>query len=303
MFKIDTRSKCGDHLPIIGYSNNQQRNHFSRVASTSTSDINTKFVLLCILLPWLPYIAVRIAFNRAESTTASFLEKRQSIARDLKIILQQRAKLQEQERTMHDETGTLFAALRKIGALEEYEAHEIIEEHYLNQIEQMNAHYKSQSRLILRERFGNGVIKVAMDIKVFVHVTSFVIELSGAKSTPHAVHVFVDLVNDKAYEGAVMRKNDATLSVSPKLKENQSGLVQHDDVDKQKRTMVFAETSKDTTKYALCFSGLGPSFYIALQDTQDEAGGTCFGMVTDNSHMLDTLPVVTNIIGMKVLSS
>ena len=292
MFKLTTPTSYQEELPMMGYPSNQRRNPYSE--SAASSSIRLSFVLLCFLVPWIPYTAVRIAFIRAESTTMNLLESRQSIARDLKGILHQRAKMQEKERTIHDETGTLFATLRKLGALEEYEAHEVIEDRYLSQIDSLHAFFKSTGRRAIRELFRDGPQKVAIDLKVSDHVSTFVVELPGAKHMPHAVHLFLELVNDKIYEGAVMVKKQGllTVSVPPVTAYELDGV--------PRRNLVFSEPSVQSSKYSLCFADLGPSFFISLEDTAD---GTCFGAVTGNNVLLDSIPFMTQVIRMRMMPS
>lgn len=272
---------------MMGYPSNRRGNPYSD--SASTSSIKISFVLVCFLLPWVPYVAVRIAFARAESTALNLLESRQSVARDLNGIMFQRAKLQEKERTIHQETGTLFATLRRLGALEDYQAHELLEDRYLAQIDSLYAFFKSTGRSAVRELFRHGPLKVALDLKVSDHVSTFIVDLPGARDMPHAVHLFIDMVKEKAYEGAAMvnRKGALTVSLSPP-----------DSI--QRTSLVFNEPSVQNDKYSLCFMGLGPSFRIALEDKAD---GTCFGAVTGNNVLLDGLPVMTQIIRTRVLPS
>jgi hypothetical protein len=287
MLKRTTPTNLQEELPMMGYPSNRRRNPYAD--SASTSNIKISFVLFCFLLPWLPYVAVRIAFIKAESAAFNLLESRQSIARNLNSIMFQRATLQEKERSIHHETGTLFATLRRLGALEDYNAHEILEDRKLIQIDSLHAFFKFTGRSALRELFRHGPLKVALDLTVSDHVSTFIVELPDVRDMPHAVHLFLDMVKEKAYEGAAMvkRKGALTVSITPP-----DGIL--------RTSLVFNEPSVKKDKYSLCFVGLGPSFRIALEGTAD---GTCFGSVTGNNVLLDSLPVMTQIIRTRMLPS
>jgi hypothetical protein len=207
-----------------------------------------------------------------------------------------RQSLTDKERAIHDETGALFSILGNAGALEDYEAHEKVEERYLDQINTMQGHIQTLSRRAVKERYGSGPYKVAIDLQVWDHISTIVVENLDITKMPHAIHMFLDMLTEKVWEGATMTNNQRELTVSVPLSPDNDNRIN----EIHKRTLAFSETSLSRSKYSLCFKDLGPTLHISLQESIE---GTCFGTVTDSQEMLlDRLPAASRVMTMRLLS-
>jgi hypothetical protein len=294
MFKRMSRSQ---ELPILGNPNNPCHNPYSpRAVHAPQPNIKLGLMAFLLLLPWIPYVTIRVVFRKAESHVSYLLDQRHSVAQALTDQMQVRQSLKDKERTIHDETGALFSILRNAGAMEDYEAHEKVEERYLDQINIMQAHIQTSSRRAVKERYGSGPYKVAIDLQVWDHVSTIVVEDLDMARMPHAINVFLDMVTEKVWEGATMTSNQRELTVSVPLSPDNDNRINQI----HKRTLAFSETSLSRSKYSLCFKDLGPTLHISLQETIE---GTCFGTVTDNQELrLDRLPAAARVINMRLLS-
>lgn len=294
MFKRTLRPQ---ELPMMGYPNNQCLNPYSpRAVHTTQPKIKFVSMALLLLLPWIPYATIRVVFRKAESQVAYLLDQRRSVAQDLNDLMQLRQSLTDKERTIHDETGALFSILGNAGALEDYEVHEKVEERYLDQINIMQSHIQTLSRRAVKERYGSGPYNVAIELNVWDHISTIVVENLDMTTMPHAIHMFLDLLTEKVWEGATMTNNQRELTLSvPLTPENENRINKI-----HRRTLAFSETSLSRNKYSLCFKDLGPTLHISLEESIE---GTCFGTVKDSQDMLlDRLPAAARVVNMRLLS-
>ena len=268
-------------LPSMYPANQQQwMPNSSHQQTSSLSGLKIALVALCLILPWIPYAAVRISFNTVESRVSSLLEQRQTLAQDLGRIMHGNNKLQEKEETMRDETGALFATLRKLGALDDYHQHEVIENNFLAEIDSMHASLQATSRRAIKEHYGIGSHRVAMHLESSnSHDSIVVVELADVRTMPLAVHMFLTMVEEHVAIPMIRHKGDLTVATNFKRT--------------QTKPLVFSEPSSSSGKYSLCFKGSGPSFYISLQDNKTADEDPCFGTVVANQNLLDRLPDVT----------
>ncbi len=294
MFKRTSRPQ---ELPMMGYPNNPCINPYSpRAVHTPQPKIKFGSMILLLVLPWIPYVTIRVVFGKAESRVSYLLDQRRSVAQDLNDLMHLRQSLTDKERAIHDETGALFSILGNAGALEDYEAHEKVEERYLDQINTMQGHIQTLSRRAVKERYGSGPYKVAIDLQVWDHISTIVVENLDITKMPHAIHMFLDMLTEKVWEGATMTNNQRELTVSVPLSPDNDNRIN----EIHKRTLAFSETSLSRSKYSLCFKDLGPTLHISLQESIE---GTCFGTVTDSQEMLlDRLPAASRVMTMRLLS-
>jgi hypothetical protein len=162
-----------------------------------------------------------------------------------------RQSLTDKERAIHDETGALFSILGNAGALEDYEAHEKVEERYLDQINTMQGHIQTLSRRAVKERYGSGPYKVAIDLQVWDHISTIVVENLDITKMPDAIHMFLDMLTEKVSEGATMTNNQRELTVSVPLSPDNDNRIN----EIHKRTLAFRRNFLVPEQVFLVFQG------------------------------------------------
>jgi hypothetical protein len=266
-------------------------NSFGADSQDATSRIKTWYFLFSLILPWIPYLVVRMRVLTAENNALYLMEERSELTHKIKEILHQRIVLQEKEHSLHDETGSLFSTLRKLGALEEYEAHEAIEERYLAQIDIMYEYFEQSSRRYLNE--GNFRMPQNIDVKLKFRneVLTVTFGFPDWKRNPTATYLFFNMVDQNIWEGSSITKKYGTQIIS-----SQPTLSSFEDAQKWK--LVVRDALSPSEKFSLCFKGLGPTFFISLRDETQE---TCFGKVMVNKELLEKMDGSAEILAMAIV--
>jgi hypothetical protein len=234
---------------------------------------------------------VRLSVMKAESHALSLMEERNDLTNKIKQVLHQRIVLQEKGHNIHDETGTLFSTLRRLGALDEYESHEAIEEKYLSQISIMYEYFEQSSRRQLKERFKTMRQNIDMTLTSKNNLSSITFSFPNWKRNPSATNLFFTMVEQHLWEGSSIVKKQGTITIS-----SLPTLNAFEDLHDWK--LVVRDVSSPGVKFSLCFKGLGPSFFITLKDDTPE---TCFGEVINNREMLEDMQDSAEILSMKII--
>jgi len=201
-------------------------------------------------------------------------------------------RMQHEEKTLHEQTGSLFSNLRTKGLAdsEEYEIIEKYEESLLAQIDNIYRYIQGKSTKKLNVAHGRGPYKIAIDLDL-PHgwgQSSVVVQLVRTDFMPHSIELFLE--NMGQWQGHDMiHRGDLTVT-TPLF-------------NKPLKSLMFAEQSEGVKrgKYSLCFQGTGPSFYISLEDKPRDKDDPCLGTVTENQSMLNRLPEVIRIKEIRML--
>jgi hypothetical protein len=270
--------------------------------SSPLSGIKVAIVALFLVLPWIPYAAVRMSFNGSESRIHNFLDQRLQTANEVQEKNVQIRRLQEEERKTLDETGDLYKDLRTIGPLAdspEYAQVEELENRLLQQIDNFHTFIQTRCRTDLIRKYGRGQQRVAFDLDLQNDwKSSFVVELMPPHTMPHSIDLFLNLVSQQHWDGyTLLHRGDLKLGDPPASKVNA-----RKESDMEPQSLLFLERSVERQTYALCFAaGSSSSFYFSLQDKPIREEDPCFGAVVESPRFLGRLPQKSIILGIRLV--
>jgi hypothetical protein len=215
--------------------------------------------------------------------------------------------LEDLTKQLHEETKNMYIQLKGISSIadsKEYEAIEKEEDDMLLRIDGLQQHLQSKSRDYVKEKYGRGPYRIVIDLDLENQwKPAIIVELQAAKEMPLALHLFLDMVKDKLWEGLVMINRDGVLSASPPSRAFDESLVN----EINQRQLVFSETNTNVERgqYSLCFSGHGPSFYISLKGEATKPQDPCFGKINESQSqsLVSQLPEVVRIAKIRFLGS
>jgi hypothetical protein len=251
---------------------------------------------LFLILPWIPYGIVRMSFSGVERSVHSLLEKRLQAATDMFETNDTVRRLQEREKAMHEETGALFSSLRIVGPLadsKEYEEAEEAEDQLLQKLYNLREFVQSKSRVAVVSKYGRRKRQVVFDLDLPNELKStFTVQLTDPQNMPYSIHLFLAMVESQVWEGHTMlHRGDLAVGINSKA---QGAALE----EKMKSThLLFVESSDKVSrgKHSVCFSGVGPSFYISLEDRPISDNDPCFGAVVENNGLLARIPQTARI--------
>lgn len=271
---------------------------------------HSKFILalglLLIIAPWMHHSSLQWRLSSLGSEVTDMQMGRKKLISDLKRATESLRKTKDEIRTMEAENAGLVGDLRAHGDNADVESNvyaesEELEEKFIKRINELSSAVQKRSARTVLSKYGIGPFYIKVTLKDDVGSgkgNAFVVETAPLNLMPHAIDHFLQMVEQKLWDGLTMvhRYNGSDVIHSSPLV-TETGQADEKRFQKAKLTqMSFAEHSPQYSmeKYSVVFEGRpgGPGFYIQMDSKVTAApdvdtSESCFGKVVEGRGVLD----------------
>lgn len=263
--------------------------------------------LLLIVAPWCHHTRLQWQITTLSSDVTDLQQGRKKLISDLRKATETLRKMKEERKKLETENAGLVTDLSAHGGNIDVESNvyaesEVLEESYVQRIDKLELAIQKKSARNVLSKYGTGPFYIKVTLKDDAGSgkgNTFVIETAPLNLMPHAIDHFLQMIEQKMWDGLTMVHRYIGSHVI-----HSSSLVtetgEQDDIRFKKANLThlaFAEHSPEypIEMYSVAFEGRpgGPGFYVNMDSkftTQEvDASESCFGKVVEGRGILDNI--------------